>query len=142
MSIKYAQPELKNFGNEYQGRAHFSTRLDEYRAKYTGLFVMCALNDIVRVYALSNAFNHNQVCGECKTEGQVLGGGNISFNPERKSVGVSGRSMDFGSLPNMVLEDYFKFFGYDVEARMFEEGETRGVEDSTRKYFKKHNIEI
>jgi len=142
MSIKYAQPELRNFGQDYRGRTRFLTKLDEWRAKHTGLFVMCALDEVIRVYALSDAKSHGQVCGECETQGRVLGGGSISLDDKMRPVSLSSRSMDFGSLPNNVLEEYFESFGYTVKAGMFDEGETKGIQDSTREYFKKHGIEI
>ena len=74
--------------------------------------------------------------------GRVLGGGSISLDDTMKSVTLSSRSMDFGSLPNRIVEEYFHFFGYEVKAEMFEEGETKGIKDSTREFFKRQSIEI
>ena len=137
--IKYAPPVLKNFGEEYQGSNHFLTKEDEWRAKHEGKFLLSALEDTIKVWALGGSYEHTQVYGGCNVEGDiVLGGGNISvYNEEKNSFRVYSRSYDFGSLPNKVLEDYFSSFGYSVKADM-----VKGIKDSACQWFREHGIDI
>ena len=145
-NTKYAPPVLKNFGENYgeifkSGLLHISP-LDEWEDKHTGKFLLSALEDIIRVWALGGAFTHSQVYDKLNVEGIILGGGGISVNDEGKPTAIDSRSLDFGSLPNKVLEDYFSHFGYKVKTDMFAEGETKEIKDSTRKWFKEHGIVI
>ena len=107
--MHYTQPVFKKFGDASSGLRRFSAQ-EELRDKHAGLFVMAALDDTLRVYALAGETPHMRVCGQCGVEGIVLGGGDITIVEENKRIGVGNRSMDFGSLPNNVLEDYFRFF--------------------------------
>lgn len=140
--IKYAPPLIKNFGKDYEGFGYFPTPQEEWKAKHSGKFVLSALEDTIKVWALGRAYTHSQVCGECNVEGRVLGGGDISVNDEGNPTSVYSRSTDFGSLPNNVLEEYFLSFGYRVKAQMFEEWDTKGIENSTREWFKKHGVDV
>ncbi|MBU1202048.1 MAG: hypothetical protein KJ583_03395 [Nanoarchaeota archaeon] len=142
MALNYATPVIRNFGQDYKGVDYFLTQQDEWSTKHTGKFVLSALENTIQVWALGNAYTHGQVCGKCKVEGLILGGGDISVNDERDSIGVSGRSMDFRSLPNRVLEEYFSSFGYKIKAQMFAEGNTKGIQPSTREWFKQHGIDV
>jgi len=138
MTIKYLEPVFKNFGGDYQGSEHFLTKQHEWKAKHTGKFIMSALEDTVRVWAFANAFTHDQVIGQCKAKGRILGGGDIGYSKEQNRVGCSNSSMDFGSLPNVVLIDYFQYFGYSVGTKMNE----RWVRDNTREWFREHGIKL
>ena len=91
---------------------------------------------------MGGASAHSQVYDKLNVEGIILGGGGISVNDEGKPTAVDSRSLDFGSLPNKVLEDYFSHFSYKVKTDMFAEGETKGIKDLTRKWFKEHGIDI
>lgn len=142
MTIEYLPPVFRNFGADYPGRGYFITEQSEWMAKHSGMFVMSALEDSVRVWALADAFTHDQVIGKCNAEGRILGGGDIGYSEEQNRVGLSGGSMDFGSLPNSVLTsvltDYFQHFQYSVGANMNEEW----VKDPTKKWFREHEVVI
>ena len=141
MTIEYDAPVFKNFGKDYQGREHFFTKQDEWKAKHMGKFVMSTLEDRVRVWALADAYTHSQVIGACKVQGyggQILGGGSIVYSEEPKSISVSGRSGDFGGLPNIVLTDYFRYFWYSIDVHMNESW----IKESTRQWFKEHGIDV
>ncbi len=107
-------------------------------SKTQGKFVLSALEDTIKVWALANAFTHSQVLSECKVQGYILGGGDIGISDDRKKVGVSSESYDFGSLPNIVLTYYFQHFGYEVHADMNE----KRIKDEKMKWFREHGIEI
>ena len=116
----------------------FLTRQEEWKAKHNGKFVLSALEDTVRVWALAGAFTHDQVISECKTKGRILGGGDIGYSEKEKRVGLSAGSGDYGSLPDIVLTDYFQHFGYQVHADMIE----KWIRKRTREWFREHDIGI
>ena len=47
--IKYIPPVLKGFGEEYTGGVVQFTEQDKWRDMYQGAFVVCAVDDAIRV---------------------------------------------------------------------------------------------
>ena len=120
MSIRYVEPVFKNFGKDYKGFRNkwFSEGIDDCK----GVFVATALENSLQTFALGGAMAHGQALGQARDSGlsgACMGGGSIYFNPDQKVVSVRSRSLDFGTLPNQLLEEYFSFFGYEVKADMF-----------------------
>ena len=136
--IKYIPPVLKGFGEEYTGGVVQFTEQDKWRDMYQGAFVVCAVDDAIRVYALVRGASHLDVHAKLNAEGRILAGGQIGYHPERNQGGVSGRSYHFGSLPNKVLEDYFRSFGFNIRADMVKEA----VSQTTKEWFREHAITI
>jgi len=140
--LLYAPPIIKNFGENYgeifRSGARVVAPMDEWNAKHKGRFLLSALENIIRVWALGCAFTHDQVLGRLNVEGLILGGGQISVNENLTSLAVEGYSGDFGSLPNSILVDYFRRFGYGISANMVEEA----IKQSTREWFREHGVNI
>ena len=136
--IKYVPPVLKGFGEEYTGGVVQFTEQDKWRDMYQGAFVVCAVDDAIRVYALVRGASHLDVHAKLNAEGRILAGGQIGYHPKRNQGGVSGSSYHFGSLPNKVLEDYFRSFGFNIRADMVEEA----VSQTTKEWFREHTITI
>ncbi len=140
--LLYAPPMIKNFGENYgeifKSGLQVVSPQDEWNDKHNGRFLLSALENTIRVWALGCAFTHDQVLGRLNVEGLILGGGQISVNENLTSLDVTEYSGDFGSLPNSILVDYFTCFGYDIRANMVEET----IRQSTREWFREHGVNI
>jgi len=113
--IAYLPPVIRNFGKKY---GEIFKIPSESETGLSGRFVLSGLENSIRIWALGGSITHDRVCRDLNVEGRILGGGSLFVNKDVTSLKVIGQSGTFGSLPNSLLINYFKHFGYKIEADM------------------------